>query len=289
MDDYSRFVPAVKFELIPIKNLVSNQEYQRALSQKHINRAAANFDVFQINPVKVSRRDGINYVFNGQHTIEIVALVSGSRETPVWCMVYEDLYYEHEADIFANQQKFVKQLSSYEIFVASIEAGSDKEGIIKNLVESYGMRIGKTRAPGVICSIATLESIYTKYGVAVLDRTLRMVIGTWEGDVNSFGANILSAIAKLIVVYDEKLNEVIFKQKVGALSVQAITRRARDRRPGSLGFAEAMLIAYNFKSKYPLRQNKLYDKHHPYNPNDVGQYDDEEDADEEESEVDDEE
>ena len=40
MDDYSRFVPAVKFELIPIKNLVSNQEYQRALSQKHINRAA---------------------------------------------------------------------------------------------------------------------------------------------------------------------------------------------------------------------------------------------------------
>ena len=62
MDDYSRFVPAVKFELIPIKNLVSNQEYQRALSQKHINRAAANFDVFQINPVKVSRRDGINNV-----------------------------------------------------------------------------------------------------------------------------------------------------------------------------------------------------------------------------------
>ena len=49
------------------------------------------------------------------------------------------------------------------------------------------------------------------------------------------------------------------------------------------------MIAYNFKSKYPLRQNKLYDKHHPYNPNDVGQYDDEEDADEEESEVDDEE
>ncbi len=134
MDDYSRFVPAVKFELIPIKNLVSNQEYQRALSQKHINRAAANFDVFQINPVKVSRRDGINYVFNGQHTIEIVALVSGSRETPVWCMVYEDLYYEHEADIFANQQKFVKQLSSYEIFVASIEAGNDKEVIIKDLV-----------------------------------------------------------------------------------------------------------------------------------------------------------
>ena len=80
MKDYSAFVPNVHFEQIPIKNLVSNQEYQRNLSQSHINRAASNFDLYQINPVKVSRRDNINYVFNGQHTIEIIALVSGSRD-----------------------------------------------------------------------------------------------------------------------------------------------------------------------------------------------------------------
>lgn len=98
--DLMQFVPKVHFEQIPIRNLVSNQEYQRNLSQHHVQRAAANFDLYQINPVKVSRRNGINYVFNGQHTIEIVALVSGSRETPVWCMVYDDLGYEHEADPF---------------------------------------------------------------------------------------------------------------------------------------------------------------------------------------------
>ena len=71
--DLMQFVPKVHFEQIPIRNLVSNQEYQRNLSQHHVQRAAANFDLYQINPVKVSRRNGINYVFNGQHTIEIVA------------------------------------------------------------------------------------------------------------------------------------------------------------------------------------------------------------------------
>lgn len=101
-----RFVPNVNFEMIPIKNLVSNQDYQRNLPIKHVQKAASHFDLYQINPVKVSRRNGINYVFNGQHTIEIVALVSNSRETPVWCMVYEDLEYEQEADIFANQMKY---------------------------------------------------------------------------------------------------------------------------------------------------------------------------------------
>ena len=155
MEDYSRFVPKVHFEQIPIKNLVSNQDYQRALSQSHIRRAAENFDLFQINPVKVSRRDGINYVFNGQHTIEIVALVSGSRDTPVWCMIYDDLVYEHEADIFANQQKYVKPLQPYEVFMANLEAGNNDQLTIKSLVESYGLEIGTKKAPCIICAVST--------------------------------------------------------------------------------------------------------------------------------------
>jgi len=105
MDDFSEFVPNVYFEQIPIKNLVSNQEYQRNLSIRHIQRTVAHFDLNQVNPVKVSRRNGLNYVINGQHTIEIIRAVSKSNETPVWCMVYDDLDYTVEADIFANQQK----------------------------------------------------------------------------------------------------------------------------------------------------------------------------------------
>ena len=100
---YSTFVPDVHFELIPINMLVSNQTYQRPISSAHVGRTAQNFDVYQINPVKVSRRDGTNYVFDGQHTVETVATASGSRDTPVWCMIYDDLCYSHEADIFANQ------------------------------------------------------------------------------------------------------------------------------------------------------------------------------------------
>ena len=61
--DLNQFVPKVQFELIPIKNLVSNQDYQRNLSIKHVQKVASHFDLQQINPVKVSRRNGINYVF----------------------------------------------------------------------------------------------------------------------------------------------------------------------------------------------------------------------------------
>lgn len=261
MDDFSEFVPNVHFEKIPIKNLVSNQDYQRNLSQARIEKTAENFDLYQINPVKVSRRDGINYVFNGQHTIEIVALASGSRETPVWCMIYDDLCYEHEADIFANQMKFAKNLAPYEIFVANLEAQNQDQLMIKDLVESYGMKIASKRAPGHICAVSTLEAIYTKYGYQILNRVLRLIIGTWEGDSISFSANIMNAVAKLCVVFKDQLNDEVFSEKLGAVSIKQLTRTAKERRPGSMGFAEAMVIEYNGKKKTTagkLFLNKLY-------------------------------
>jgi hypothetical protein len=260
MPDYSMFVPDVRFEQIPIKNLVSSQEYQRNLSQSHVEHTAAHFDLRQVNPVKVSRRDGVNFVFNGQHTIETVALVSGSRDTPVWCMIYDDLNYQDEADIFANQMKFVKSLKPYEVFMANIEAGNDKQLIIRDLVGSYSLSIGQVRNYNVICAVSALERIYDKYGYHLLDRTLRLCASAWEGDMYSLSGNFLNGVARLVFAFGDSLRDELFKERIGLISVKQLARTAKERRPGSLGYAEAMLVAYNRKCKYPLQWNKLYDK-----------------------------
>ena len=113
----------------------------------------------------------------------------------------------------------------------------------------------------MICAVSTLESIYQKYGFHVLNRVLLLCIGTWEGDYNSLSANMLNAVARLVSVYGESLNDSVFKEKVGAVSVKQLVRKAKARRPGCLGYAEAMIIEYNGKRKSPegkLRINKLY-------------------------------
>ena len=256
--DYSPYVPKVVFEKIPIKNLVSNQEYQRRLSESQILRAVADFDLYQINPVKVSRRDGINYVFDGQHTIEIVAAKSMSRDTPVWCMIYDSLEYQHEAQIFAEQQKHSRALVPIETFTAHLEAGSKKHHMINDLVRSYNLEITSVKKPNAICAIAAVEGIFDRYGFHVLDKVLRLCIGTWEGEQNSLSANMLNGVAKLIVVFGERLQEDLFKERLSMVSPKAITRTAKERHPGSLGFAEAMLNIYNRKCKHKLSQKKLY-------------------------------
>ena len=255
------FVPPVRFELIPISELVSNQDYQRNISMTHVKRAAEHFDLCQINPVKVSRRDGVNYVFNGQHTIEIVAAVSQSRETPVWCMVFTDLEYTREADIFANQLKYTKTLRPYEIFMANIEAGNEDELIVKSIVEAYHMEITPNKSMNGICAVNTLLSIYHRYGANMLDRTLALCIATWEGEMDSFSSFILRAVSTVLVCYGDALDEEVFKNKIGKVSLKSIIRAARERNNGSLGYAEALVFEYNKKLKNPLKLSLLYTMH----------------------------
>lgn len=252
------FIPNVRFELIPIKDLENNQEYQRRISERHIERAAAHFDIYQINPVKVSRREGKNYVVNGQHTMEIVAKVSGSRDTPVWCMVYDDLIYQHEADIFANQQRFVKTLTTYEIFVANMQAGNDKHLLINELVESYGLKLGPLSAPCVICGVSALEYIYDKYSYEVLSRTLRIVVAAWEGNQQSLCSSLLKGMAKLLSTFETQIKDDILIEKLSNESVKEVIRNAKDRRGGPMGFAEAILLIYNKKMRNTISIEKLY-------------------------------
>jgi hypothetical protein len=251
-------IPDVTFELIPINQLVSDQEYQRNLSESHILKAIQDFDVNQINTVKVSRRDGINYVVDGQHTIEIVAAKSESRTTPVWCMIHTDLGYKEEAHLFAEQQTHVKPLTPYEKFKGHIEAHDEDQIMIATIVKSYGLELSGYKIPRSVRAITTMERIYRKYGYHVLDGALRLIVGTWEGEVNSLSGSMIAGAARLIVVFGDSLREDVFKEHVGRVSVRQLSRMAKERRPGALGYAEAMILAYNTKNKFHLSMRKLY-------------------------------
>ncbi len=258
-ENQRKCIPDVSFELIPIKDLVSNQDYQRELSEVHIRKALEEFDVYQLNPVKVSRRNGVNYVFDGQHTAEIVAAASCSRDTPVWCMVYNDLEYKEEAHIFADQKKHVKSLAPYEIFVAHLEAGDEKQIMIDAVIRSYGLSVSKTSQPNSVCAVNTLERIYDKYGQEVLDHTLSLAVRTWEGEVYSLSGSILMAIARIITTYGDSISEDVFREQLSKISVKSIIRAAKERQSGSIGYSEAMILAYNGKkNKRRLSLRALY-------------------------------
>ena len=59
------------------------------------------------------------------------------------------------------------------------------------------------------------------------------------------------------------MNEEVFKEKCGSISIKQLTRTAKERRPGSMGVAEALILEYNGKKKnsaYRLNIRLLYER-----------------------------
>lgn len=162
-------------------------------------------------------------------------------------------------------------MTPLEIFQANIEAGNEEQLMIKALVESYGLTLANRLSACSIRAVAALEFIYEKYGFHVLDRTLRLCFGSWEGDKYSLSAGMLKGIAKLVVTYGDSLKDDLFKEKVGSHSAREITRTAKERKGGQLGFAEALLIEYNRKLKNGLKWHLLYSNKRPEINTDIQQ------------------
>ena len=79
----------------------------------------------------------------------------------------------------------------------------------------------------------------------------------------------------------DNIDDESFKEKLGAVSLKSLIRNAKERRPGSMGYAEAIILEYNGKRKNPhtrLAMNKLYAKDNLYMED---EYDYEEETEEE--------
>ena len=69
---------------------------------------------------------------------------------------------------------------------------------------------------------------------------------------------MLNGLARFLDSYQDKVNDSAYKEKLGVYSIKELTKMAKERRAGSLGYAEAMLIIYNKRMKNPLPWNDLY-------------------------------
>lgn len=71
-------------------------------------------------------------------------------------------------------------------------------------------------------------------------------------------ANILNGIARMVAAFGDRLRDDVFKEKLGQIPIKTLSRSAKERRPGALGYAEAMVNFYNRKCKFRLPTKRLF-------------------------------
>lgn len=73
---------------------------------------------------------------------------------------------------------------------------------------------------------------------------------------------MMNDVARLIYAYGNEIKEEIFKEKLSVISIKEISKVSKERRAGSLGYAEAMLIFYSKRMKNPSSWKALYMNKH---------------------------
>lgn len=76
--------------------------------------------------------------------------------------------------------------------------------------------------------------------------------------MKAFSANVLNGLARFLYAFKDSIKDELFKEKLGEVSIKELSKTAKERRAGSLGYAEAMLLYYNKRMRSSLQWNTLY-------------------------------
>ena len=165
--------------------------------------------------------------------------------------------------IYHGTEESVLQTAVGHIEGTSLPVGSahDEENFGKVKFASHCVISGHRGLPSAkLFSDLDKVEIGDLFTMNILDQTLYLCVATWEGNDISLSANMLRGIARLIYCYGDSLQMDVFIERVGKVSAKELSRMARERRNGSLGFSETMLQIYNKRAKNGLDYSRLYSR-----------------------------
>ena len=102
------------------------------------------------------RADGTYAVLDGQHRLTALRRLGYDAAN---CIVLEGMTIQQEADYFRRQNENKQSLRINDTFNASLWAEDAESLRIKELMDKYGFRHGKSGQPMCICAIGALQRI----------------------------------------------------------------------------------------------------------------------------------
>lgn len=231
------------------KDLVSSQPYQRDIDQKEVAYLVSNFDPHKFGVIKVSYRDGVYYVFDGQHRITAFKIVNGNRDGFVRCEVHYGLTYEDEARYFADQYLGAKKVDIVYRWRALFEAKEEPVYTIVTSVRAVGIEVKftKSKAANRIIAFKQLNDMWNKAKSEETLRILTLLKKTWETDINGFDGNIILGMREFFLTYSEEIVDETFVKQMKKVSPAIIVTEGRKDMlsKDGLNFAKVIWSKYN--------------------------------------------
>lgn len=236
------------YRMINSQDIVSDDSYQRPVDYRRVKKIVSGFNPQLVNPIKVSKRDGKYYVFDGQHTLRALVLRNGDKDLPVECKVYEGLTKEQEAKLFSEQNGFSKGVDinaklkalyiAGDVSIIELKEGIEKAGFIFDFSSSKANR-------KIVCCRAVYD-IYRKSSIETLQKVLQIILEAWSGESDSVRKEIINGIYLFHITYEGEYNEQTLVEKLRKTAAVKIVRDGTASiSGGNRRFARQILNVYN--------------------------------------------
>ena len=244
-----------RIECVPLERIVTEQ-YQRILNMKNVAGIVKNFDPAKLGVLVVSHReDGTYAVLDGQHRLTALRQLGYDATN---CIVLEGMTIQQEADYFRRQNENKQSLRINDTFNASLWAEDAESLRIKELMDKYGFRHGKSGQPMCICAIGALQRILRRFGDRTLELTLACIAATWPHDSTILRGEMLAGLGEFWRRYGEKLTVAQFEARMRKHLPMEMYQEARRRTQGKTTPATAFnkTIRFTMCAVYVSAYNK---------------------------------
>lgn len=216
--------------MIPSNKLVSPRGiYQRSFNNKRARLIAEFFDERLANPPKVSFRDGVFYIFDGQHTVAARIMLNGGNHLPIKCIAYTGLTEQEEAALFAQQTGFSAPLTTGEYLRAQIRAGDFEAVAFQNACNSLDIQLDFDHKKGEfrIGCIKTAFDAYRRIGEKKFLEAMKILVDAWAGEPDSLRAANITAITYFVELYHGEFDPHRLVTRLSHVDPLAISRKGQ--------------------------------------------------------------
>lgn len=270
MSEAARFHRVVsKVGMVPLgKMQIAPEEVtQRPFKKAWGDEIAADFSMSRFGLPCVNLRDGVFWVFDGQHRVYAAKQAGLTDADTVPCEIFEGLTDQQMADAFLGRDSR-RAVSVLDAFPIAVTAGRQDARDILNVMTRLGLRAGvRTRSTGgnVVAALSKLQALHARGGPALVTRVLRTLKTAFPEDPDALEGTMIEAMGLIYIRYGNHVDE---KEMTARLAAHApgpkgLLRRAQSQRERtgnrvSFCLAGAMTEVYN-KSTGPRASDRLAD------------------------------
>jgi hypothetical protein len=248
-----------EFEMKQIspKILRVDPEYQRMLDERRVERIVKEFNGDTFNEPKVSYREGVYWIFDGQHSVAVWRKIYGDK--PIMCKVFRGMTWLDECEAFVQQNGYAKDPTTNQKLKARYNAKDEEIVDMVRLAELCGFIVDfqSNKIPTRIVCTSALVKAYKKLGADAYLDMLTAIKEAWYGDIDALNQNIIKGLTCFYHTYRGNFKHDELVKALKRISPAEIMRNGKNYTGRANSYTREIVKAYNFHKKNRLNDSEL--------------------------------